>query len=128
MRQTVVYLVVAHGGHIRPQDIHQVDGGKAAVFRVDDGAAEQIARDGIQDVFLLGADLLDVARQAGQAAHLVLADLPGHKIAVQIVGVQDRQFCDLVIHVLPFCQDDCFSCVSRISAAMPTSSRQGRFW
>ena len=60
MGQTVVDLVVADGGHVRPHQIHDADGRGTLVLRVDDAAAEHIARHGIDHIFLLPPHLLPI--------------------------------------------------------------------
>ena len=91
MGQTVIDLMVADGGHVRPHQIHDADGGGTLVLRVDDAAAEHIARHGIDHIFLLPPHLVDIAGEQRYAAHQPLVDLLGQKIAVHIVRVQDRQ-------------------------------------
>ena len=91
MGQAVIDLVVADGGHIRPHQIHDADGGGTLVLRVDDVAAEHIACHGIDHIFLLPPHLVDIAGEQRYAAHQPLVDLLGQKITVHIVGVQDRQ-------------------------------------
>ena len=83
--QTVIDLVVADGGHVRPYQIHDADGGGALVLRVDDAAAEHIARHGVDHIFLLPPHLVDIAGEQRYAAHQPLVDLLGQKIAVHIV-------------------------------------------
>ena len=85
MGQTVVDLVVADGGHVRPHQIHDADGGGTLVLRIDDAAAEHIARHGVDHIFLLPPHLVDIAGEQRYAAHQPLVDLLGQKIAVHIV-------------------------------------------
>ena len=57
----IVHLMVAKGHHIRGQQIHDLDRGNPLILAVDQGAAEHIARDSVNDVFFLVAYLIDVA-------------------------------------------------------------------
>ena len=91
MRQPVVHLVVAQSHHVGGQQVHDLDGGDSLKFAVDQRAAEHIAGDGVDNIFFLVANLVDVAGQPGHAAHQMLVHLLCQKVAVQVVGVQDRQ-------------------------------------
>ena len=91
MGQAVVHLVVAQRHHVRRQQVHDFNGGDALKLAVDQGAAEHVARDGVDDVLLLVADLVDIPGQAGNTADQLLIHLLGKKVAVQIIGVQDRE-------------------------------------
>ena len=53
MGEAVVDLVVADGGHVRPHQIHDADGGGALVLRINDAAAEHISRHGVDHVLFL---------------------------------------------------------------------------
>ena len=97
MGQAVINLVVADGGNIRANQIHDADGGGAFVFRVDDTSPEHISRDGIDDIFLLMPNLIHVAGKQRHAAHQLFIDLLRKKIAVHIVGVEDCQFFDIFL-------------------------------
>ncbi len=89
--QAVINLVIADGGNIRANQIHDADGGGAFVFRVDDTSPEHISCDGIDDIFLLTPNLIHVAGKQRHAAHQLFIDLFRQKIAVHIVGVEDCQ-------------------------------------
>ena len=70
------------------------------ILRVDDAAAKHIARDGVNHIFLLTPNLVDIAREQRHAAHQPLVDLLGEEVAMHIVGVQDCQLFQ-VLHILP---------------------------
>lgn len=70
------------------------------ILRVDDAAAKHIARDGVNHIFLLTPNLVDIAREQRHAAHQSLVDPLGEEVAMHIVGVQDRQLFQ-VLHILP---------------------------
>ena len=91
MSEAVVDLVVADGGHVRPHQIHDADGRGALVLRINDAAAEHIARHGVDYVLFLPPHFIDIARQQRHAAYQPFVDLFGQKIAMHIVRVQDRQ-------------------------------------
>lgn len=91
MSEAVVDLVVADGGHVRPHQIHDADGGGILVLRINDAAAEHISRHGVDHVLFLSPHFIDIARQQRHAAHQPFVDLFGQKIAMHIVRVQDRQ-------------------------------------
>lgn len=76
------------------------DGRCALILRVDDAAAKHIARDGVDHIFLLTPNLVDIAREQRHAAHQSLVDPLGEEVAMHIVGVQDRQLFQ-VLHILP---------------------------
>ena len=85
----VIHLVVADGDDVRGQGVHDLDGGKALVLRIDDRAPEHIPRDGVEGVGLLCPHLFDVAGQHGNAAHQFFVHLLCQKVSVQVVGVED---------------------------------------
>ena len=88
---TVIHLVVADGGHIGRQHVHDLNRRQAVVFRVDKRTPEHVARNRIHDVFLFTARFLDVAGQHRDAADQLVVDLIGKKIAVHVVGVEQRE-------------------------------------
>ena len=61
MRETVVDLMVSDGCDIWSDQVHDADRGGALILRIDDTATEHIARDGIDHIPLLPADLVDIA-------------------------------------------------------------------
>ena len=85
--KAVVHLMVAQGRHIRGEQIHDLDRGNPLIFAVDQGPAEHVARDGVNDVLFLTADLVDVARQAGDTPDELLVYLLGQKVTVEVIGV-----------------------------------------
>ena len=91
MAQAVVGLVVADGGHVGAQQVENFDGGDTLEVAVNDGAAEGIAGDGIEDVLLLAADLIDVTREHGEAAHADAVGFLRQKVPVDVIGVQNGQ-------------------------------------
>ena len=61
MGDAVIHLVVADGDHVRGKGVHDLDGGKPFVLRVDDRAPEHITCNGVDGVRLLCPHLFDVA-------------------------------------------------------------------
>ena len=96
MGQTVVHLVIAEGHDIRRQQIHDLNRRDALELTVDQGAAEHVARNGVDDVLFLTADLVDIAGQAGDAADQFLIHLFGCKVAMQVVRVQNNEFLQIL--------------------------------
>ena len=92
MSKAVVHLVIAQCHHVRRQQIHDLNGGDTLKLAVDQRAAEHVAGDGVNDVLLLAADLVDIPGQPGNTADQLLVHLFGQKVAVEIIGVQDREF------------------------------------
>ena len=89
MRDAVVHLVVADGDDVRGKGVHDLNGGKALVLRINDRAPEHITCNGVDGVGLFGPHLFDVAGQHGDAAHQIFVHLLCQKISVQIIGVED---------------------------------------
>ena len=92
MRKAVVNLVVAHRHDVRSEDVHDLNRGDALELGVDDGASEHVAGDGVDDVLLLLAHLVDVTGEHGNAAHQVLIDIFREEVSVHVVGVEQRKF------------------------------------
>ena len=88
----VIHLVVADGDDVRGKGVHDLDGGKPLVLRIDDGAPEHIPRDGVEGVGLFCPHFFNVAGQHGNAAHQFFVHLLRQKIPVQVVGVEDGDF------------------------------------
>ena len=108
MSDAVVDLVVAQGGHIGGEHIHDLDGGQALELAVDHRAPEHIPRNGVEDIFFLAAHLLDVAGEQGHAAHQPAAFILRQKVPVHIVGVEEGQFLQMFHGVcLPFIRPAC---------------------
>ena len=61
MSHAVVRFVVAEGHNVRGQHVHQVDGGQALVFGVDDGSPEHVSGHRVDHVFFFAAHFADVA-------------------------------------------------------------------
>ena len=89
MRDAVVHLVVADGDDVRGKGVHDLNGGKALVLRINDRAPEHITCNGVDGVGLFGPHLFDVAGQHGDAAHQFFVHLLCQKVSVQIIGVED---------------------------------------
>ena len=87
MRKAVVHLMVAQRHDVGRQQVHDLDGGDALKLAVDQRAAEHIAGNRIDDVFLLVANLIHITRQTRNAADQLFIHLLRQKIAVQIVGM-----------------------------------------
>lgn len=92
MGDAVIHLVVADGDDVRGKGVHDLDGGKPLVLRIDDGAPEHIPRDGVEGVGLFCPHFFNVAGQHGNAAHQFFVHLLRQKIPVQVVGVEDGDF------------------------------------
>ena len=114
MPYTIIDLMVTQGRHIGSQHIHDLDGGKTHELAVDDGAPEHITGDGIEDIFLLGPDLLDITGKHGNTAGELAALILGKKISVHIIGVEEGQFFQI------FHNSSCFS--GHSVGTMPSSS------
>ena len=114
MPHTVINLMVTQGRHIGSQHIHDLDGGKTHELAVDDGAPEHITGDGIEDIFFLCPDLLDIAGKHGNTAGELAALILGKKISVHIIGVEEGQFFQI------FHNSSCFS--GHSVGTMPSSS------
>ena len=123
MGEAVVDLVVADGGHVRPHQIHDADCGGALIFRINDAAAEHIARHGVDHVLLLPPHFIDIARQQRHAAHQPFVDLFGQKIAMHIIRVQDRQLFQILHAPLLSSAADRFS--ARSFLPIPTQPSGG---
>lgn len=123
MSEAVVDLVVADGGHVRPHQIHDADGGGALVLRINDAAAEHIARHGVDHVLFLPPHFIDIARQQRHAAHQPFVDLFGQKIAMHIVRVQNRQLFQILHAPLLSSAADRFS--ARSFLPIPTQPSGG---
>ena len=92
MRQTVVQLVVAQRDRIRPDIVDELDGVFTLVVRTPDVLLQDIAADA-EERGTAAADLFHIARQQRDAALLDKITADGKvQAAVQIVGVQDRDF------------------------------------
>ena len=85
----VIHLVVADGDDVRGKGVHDLDGGKALVLRIDDRAPEHITCNDVDGVGLFCPHLFDVAGQHGNAAHQFFVHLLCQKVSVQIIGVED---------------------------------------
>ena len=88
----VIHFMVSHRGDIRGKRVHEVDGGKAQILGVDDGAPEHISRVRVDDILLFRAGLSDIACQSGEASGLEPVLILRQEIPVQVVGVQDGKF------------------------------------
>ena len=83
--------MVAHGDHVGPQHVHDLDGGKSFEFGVDDGSAEHVAGDGVDHVLVVLSRTVDVAGQQRQAADQVFIHVLRQEISVHVVGVEEGQ-------------------------------------
>ena len=95
MGETVVHFVVAYGGDVGHEKVHQIDCGQTHVFRVDDGAAEHVAGYGVQHVLLLPAGGRDVVGEHGESAGPLAVDDLRQEVSVHVIGVQDGELLDI---------------------------------
>ena len=89
--RAVIDLVVAYGRNVGCEHVHDLDGGNALVFGVDERAQEHAARDCVEHRVLFAADLVEVSGKHRDAADQLGIDFVGHKIAVHVVGMEQRE-------------------------------------
>lgn len=80
-------LVVAQGDHVGSQQVHDLDGGYAPVFLIDEGAFEHISRDCVKHVLLLFSGYGDITGKHRDATSQLIVDLIGQEITMQVVGM-----------------------------------------
>ena len=92
MCDTIVDLMVTQGNNIRSKHIHDLDGGDALVFTVDQRTTEHITGYSINDIGFFMTDFINITGQHGNTTQKLLIHLFCKEIAVQVIGVNDRYF------------------------------------
>ena len=77
--------MVADCHHIRGQHIHDLDRREALKLTVDQRAAEHITGDGIDNIFLLIANLFDITRQMRNAPNEFFVHLLCKEVPVKVI-------------------------------------------
>ena len=92
MCDTVIQLMVPKTCNIRGKHIHNIYCGNTAKFAVDYRASEHIACNCVDNVLFLSTHPTDIIRQHRNSADILVVNLLGQKIAMNIVGVQYSKF------------------------------------
>ena len=92
MCDTVIQLMVPKTCNIRGKHIHNINRGNAAEFAVDYRTSEHIACNCVDNVLFLSTRPTDIIRQHRNSADILVVNLLGQKIAMNIVGVQYSKF------------------------------------
>lgn len=87
MRQTVINLVITDGHNVRSQQIHNLNGRYALVFRIDYGATEHIPGDAVDNILFFFPYLIDIAGKHGYAADELIINSFSQEIAMQVIGM-----------------------------------------
>ena len=87
MRQTVINLVITDGHNVRSQQIHNLNGRYALVFRINYRAAKHIPGDAVDNILFFFPYLIDIAGKHGYAADELIINSFSQKIAMQVIGM-----------------------------------------
>ena len=101
MRKSVIRLVIAYRHDIRRQQVHYLYRREALELAVDQRAAEHVSGDGIDDILLLVADLIDISGQARNSPYELVVHLLCEEIPVKVVGMQQCQFFQILHIIIP---------------------------
>ena len=85
MSNSVISFMVAEGDNVRSKHVHDFYGGHAFIFAVDYASAEHVTGNGVKNVFLLFADLVEISRKHRNAANKLFVLFLRHKVAVHII-------------------------------------------
>ena len=87
MRQTVIYLMVTNGHNVRSQQIHNLNGRYALVFRINYGATEHISGNAVNNIFFFCSYFIDIAGKHGYAADELIINSFSQEITMQVIGM-----------------------------------------
>ena len=87
MRQTVINLMIADGHNVRSQQIHNLNGRYALVFRINYGATEHISGNAVNNILFFCSYLIYVAGKHGYAADELIINSFSQEITMQVIGM-----------------------------------------
>ena len=87
MRQTVIYLMVTNGHNVRSQQIHNLNGRYAFVFRINYGATEHISGNAVNNILFFCSYFIDIAGKHGYAADELIINSFSQEITMQVIGM-----------------------------------------
>ena len=87
MRQPVIYLMVTNGHNVRSQQIHNLNGRYALVFRINYGATEHISGNAVNNILFFCSYFIDIAGKHGYAADELIINSFSQEITMQVIGM-----------------------------------------